>query len=443
MDIHEHIRALNEKRARINTDQTRYIDECAARHPGESFTAEERQYMARQDDEIASIEAEIVEFRKRADRETASAQDREVFERQYGTQGVQRIERDENQRLRDFFAGRETDLRTEDPHAPGKSVRGVAIDIEPARRMREMMRNGASAEEARALLWDTGSVGSGVPTMMASSLYQYLEASIAAFRMPTTMFNTASGAAMDFPNLATYGAGTQVIAQGTAIGGTDPTLAKMTLNAYKYGQLAQLSSETIADTAFNAIDFVTRVVAYNVGRVVDADLIVGTGTGEPKGMMVAPTIFANTGGSLIQPTYESLVDLQHAVVDGYRNGNAAWLMRDATAGVLRKLRDGAGGTVGAPLWQPNTTFGITNPAPGQLLGFPVYTDPNVASLASDAKVIAFGDWSSYYVRTVGNFVIERSDDYAFNTDLVTFRGKWRIDGDLIDTNAVAVQKRNV
>jgi HK97 family phage major capsid protein len=443
VDIHEHIRALNEKRARIHADQVRYIDDAAARHPGESFSAEEREYMARQDADIAALEGEIREFSERAKREVESGREREVFERQYGSHGVKVQERTEAQRYSDFFSGRSHDFVTDDPHTPGRQVRGVGIDIEPARRMKELLRNGSTAEEARSLLWDTGSIGSGVPTMMANELYAYLEASIAAFRLPTTMITTSTGAPMEFPRNATLGAGTQVIAQGTAIGGTNPTFAKMTLNAFKYGQLVQVSSETIADTAFNSVSYILRQIAYNVGRDIDRELVAGTGTNEPNGMMVAPTISANTGGSLINPTYESLVDLQHAVVDGYRNGNAAWLMRDATAAVIRKLRDGAGGTVGAPLWQPNTSFGITAGVPGQLLGFPVYTDPNVASLASDARVIAFGDWSTYYVRTVGNLVIERSDEFAFNTDLVTFRGKWRIDGDLIDTNAIAVQRRNV
>ncbi len=32
-------------------------------------------------------------------------------------------------------------------------------------------------------------------------------------------------------------------------------------------------------------------------------------------------------------------------------------------------------------------------------------------------------------------MIERSNDYLFNVDEVAFRAKWRVDGDIIDTNA--------
>jgi HK97 family phage major capsid protein len=118
-------------------------------------------------------------------------------------------------------------------------------------------------------------------------------------------------------------------------------------------------------------------------------------------------------------------------------------MNDSTAGTLRKLRDGAGGTVGAFLWDPSLTNGVQGGQPDRFLGKPVYTDSNVAAQASNAKTVAFGDMSAYYVRTVGNVVIERDDSRYFDTDQVGFRGKLRVDGDLIDTAAVNIIKQSV
>jgi len=40
-------------------------------------------------------------------------------------------------------------------------------------------------------------------------------------------------------------------------------------------------------------------------------------------------------------------------------------------------------------------------------------------------------------------LFERSDDYAFNTDLVTYRCKVRADGDLIDNGAWNILKQSV
>ena len=48
----------------------------------------------------------------------------------------------------------------------------------------------------------------------------------------------------------------------------------------------------------------------------------------------------------------------------------------------------------------------------------------------------FGDFSGYYARFAGPIRIERSDDFAFLNDLVTFKFVMRADGDLIDLSAV-------
>jgi HK97 family phage major capsid protein len=433
MDIRAHVIALNETRLRVWNEAQKFLEDTQRAHPGDEMNEEEKTQWLRYNQRINDIDAEVATFVDREKREHEAGVAREAFDATFGT-GAADLERAQTERsLRDWFNG------------GIKGVPEIEFDLSRAMKEKQLIRSGADEKELRSILGDGGASGGSliVPTTMQRSLYEYLEASIAALRMPTTKVNTAAGEALTFPRVGTHGIATQVIAQGTAIGGTDPIFANMTLNAYKYGQLVQVASEMVTDSAFDIIGFVTRNVARATGRVIDADLVVGTGTGEPNGMMTATTQTANTGGSLINPSYSSLIDLQHAVVDEYRGPDAAWLMRDATMAVIRKIRDGAGGTEGAPIWQPSITMGITAGAPDVLLGFPVYTDPNVASIASNAAVIAYGDWSAYYFRSAGNFTFERSDEYAFNTDLVSFRGKWRVDGDLIDTLATAKQRVNV
>lgn len=329
----------------------------------------------------------------------------------------------------------------------GSGPRTIRIPVRQAMRERELVRGGMDPDEARTLVWDTGSIASGVPTLMARSLYEVLEAQVAMLRMPTTKIPTESGANMDFPRLTTHIIGTQVAGQGTVIGGTDPVLAKTTFGAFKYGALIQVAHEVVEDTGFDILGLVARDSGRAVGRLVDADLVVGSGSGEPNGVMTAivGAGTVSTGGSLITPTYEHLVNLKYSVIDEYRNGgNAAWLMRDSTAGTLLKLRDGAGGTIGAPLWQTAVTGGVSGyRQPDMLLGDPAFTDVNIASMASNNKIIAYGDFSAYYIRHVGDIVLERDDSFAFDSDLITFRAKWRVDGDLLDTAAINILKQSV
>jgi HK97 family phage major capsid protein len=53
-------------------------------------------------------------------------------------------------------------------------------------------------------------------------------------------------------------------------------------------------------------------------------------------------------------------------------------------------------------------------------------------------MIAFGDWSSYWIRDVQGLRIERSNDLAFATNQTAFRGLLRTDGNLVDTQGPAI-----
>ncbi len=433
MDIVAHVKALNTERIKAAKALTDHVDECHAAHPGQPMSGEEKEKLDRINADIDRLEEEVRTFVAMETREQESAKVREVHASIFGAPAPSQDTRSEVQRFAAW--------------ARGEGSSEYHVDLSAGQRIVEAVRAGADARDIRAsLLSDTGSVGSTVPTDLSSTLYQYMTAAVQAMAMPTTKIVTAGGNNLDFPKVAAHGIGTQVIAQGTAIGGTDPTFDKMTLGAYKYGQLLQLASETLQDTGVDLLGFVAGNIARAVGQVVATDLVVGTGSSEPNGIMTAITGAGTiaTGGSLIDPTYEKLIDLQYSVNSSYRNrSSVGWLMNDLTAATLRKLRDGAGGTVGAVLWQPSLTQGIQGAEPDLLLGKSVWTDPNVASLASNAKAIAFGDFSAYYIRIASGFTLERSDDYAFNTDLVTFRGKTRVDGDCIDTTAYNILKRSV
>jgi HK97 family phage major capsid protein len=320
----------------------------------------------------------------------------------------------------------------------------LEVNVRAAAKERAMLRSGASPEEIRnAITWDTGSAASAVPVDMARTLYEAMEASIAAFRIGAEQITTSSGNSIEFPKLATFGAATQVSAQGTALAGTDPTFDKLTLGANKYGKLVLVANEVLSDAAFDVAGFLGRNIGRQLGRLIDTDLVLGSG-GITEGMVSTNLGTAATGGTLttlpVNPNW--LISTVYKLTDEYRS-NAKWLFKDATVGEIRKLRDGAGGTEGAYLWEASRTNGLVNGEPDRLLGFPMYTDPNVAAIASNAIVGLFGDFSSYYLRTVGNVQIDSSVERYFDTDQTGFRGKFRVDGGYIDTTAVVAVRNRV
>lgn len=412
MDIRSHVIALNEDRARV-VDQLRSELDYTA---GRERTAEEAQKIARLDARIDEIDAEVREFVARETREREAASLREQTLSVFGETRTANRDARQIDALRSWLA---------DPRGE------FEVDIQRAMKERQMLRAGASPEEIRALAWDATSGSLVVPTTMARSLFDLLEANIAAFRIGATQMNTSTGENMQLPRLQAHGIGTQVSGQGTTLAGTDPTMGRINLNVFKYGQLVRVSNELVSDAAFDIASWLGGDIGYALGRVVDADLIVGTGTNEPVGMTILAGAGTNapikTGGSLIAPTVEKFIDLQYSVADSVRQ-RGSWLMHDSTAGSIRKLRDGAGGTIGAFLWEPSLTAGLQSGQPDRFLGNPVYTDTNCASAGSNAILATFGDFSEYVLRTVGNPVIESDTSRYFDTDEVGFRGKWRVGG---------------
>lgn len=437
--VEEQVKDLNAQRQNAWEQGKAVLDRAMSEK--RAMTADEQQTYDRTSDEVTRLantrDALISSDGAQRELETVNEELRRV-----ATPGeradADRRDAQLEQEIRSFFR----------PEVHTKGTMALELDLTVPARIYDMHRNGIPLAELRAVIaTDTGASGGSltVPTTVASSVYAYMTAQTAMRRIGCTIITTDSGNAMNFPKIATHGIGTQVATQDTAFAGTDPVLGQMTLNAYDYGQLCAVASDMLEDSGVDVLSFVTRQIGRAVGQVTGTDYVTGSGSSKPNGVMTAlggaGTIASGEStsiGGTLGRSVEKLIDLQYSVVDSYRNNGAAWLMKDSTGATIRKLRDGAGGTSGQFLWQPSPTVGLIGGQPDTFLGDPVYFDVNVAAMASDAKTIAYGDFSAYYIRDTRQFRLERSDDLLFNKNQVAFRGILRTDGDLIDSNAINV-----
>ena len=287
--------------------------------------------------------------------------------------------------------------------------------------------------ERRDLTKGTATAGGNtVPTSFYGLVLEHMIESSAILQAGATILNTASGENLEIPVTTSHSSGA-LISEGGSLTESDPAFAKRTLGAYKYGLSIQVSSELVADTGFDLLGYLARQAGRAVGNALGTDLITGNASSKPSGVVQTASTGV-TGGTTVSGAFtaDNLIDLHFSVIAPYRaSTSCAWIMRDATLASVRKLKD----SQNQYLWQPGMQVG----APDVLLGKPVYTDPNVAAVATSAKSVIFGDISAYYVRLAGGVRFERSDDFAFQNDLVTFRAIVRGDGILADqTGAVKV-----
>ena len=285
--------------------------------------------------------------------------------------------------------------------------------------------------QSRALTVASATAGGDtVPTSFYDRLVQNLIQTSAIMQSGATILNTAGGEVIQVPKTTAHSTAS-IVTEGSTIGESDPTFGQVSLGAYKYGCLIQISRELLDDTGVDLEGYLAMQAGRALGNAFGAHAITGTGTSQPHGIVHDATLGV-TGGTGVGGAFSSdnLIDLFFSVIAPYRKSPAAtWLMADSSIANARKLKD----TTGQYIWQPGLQAGV----PDTIMGKPVLTEPNVAAVATSGKSVVFGDMSQYFVRLAGGIRFERSDDFAFDSDLVTFRALMRADGALVDlTGAV-------
>lgn len=291
--------------------------------------------------------------------------------------------------------------------------------------VREVMMMPERAD-LRALSKGTATAGGHtVPTSFYGQLVEHLTENATLMNAGATVLTTDSGENLEIPVTTAHGSAALVAESGT-IPQSDPAFAKRTLGAYKYGIIVYVPRELLDDSGVDLEGYLARSFGRAVGNALGTHLIVGTGTGQPAGITVQSTLGVTSAtGTAGVPTFDNLVSLLYSVNSSYRNSrDAGFLVKDATIGALRVIKD----TTGRYLWENSTVAGV----PDTIFGKPVFTDPNMPATGVNNKSVIFGDLSAYYVRIVNGIRFERSDEFKFDTDQVAFRCLLRGDGMLVD-----------
>jgi HK97 family phage major capsid protein len=274
-----------------------------------------------------------------------------------------------------------------------------------------------------------GSTGAPVPTSFYDQVIM-LARHVGPMLETSTILNTAGGENLQIPSLSAYSTGTVTSEAGT-IGESDPTFnAFKTLGAYKYSFLTQISREMVEDAGVDILGFLATQTGNALGYAVNGALTTGTGTTQPTGIVTAAGS-GITGSTAVSGAFtaDNLIDLVYSVDTAGRTlPGTGWQLNAKAISAVRKLKDNAGQYLFSP--------SLSADARDLLLGYPIYENPAMADPATSAKSVIFGHLPSYFARTVGGLRLDRSDDYAFQNDLITFRATMRVDGNLIQTSHV-------
>ena len=249
------------------------------------------------------------------------------------------------------------------------------------------------------------------------------------FRQLAKVIQTSSGD-RKIPVVATKGTASWIDEEG-AFTESDDSFGQVSIGAYKLGTMIKVSEELLNDSVFDLESYISREFARRIGAKEEESFFTGDGTGKPLGILAA-TGGAETGitaASATAITADELIDLFYSLKAPYRR-NAVWVLNDSTIKAIRKLID----IRIEYLWQPSLTAG----APDLLLGKPVRTSAYMPAIAADAKTIAFGDFSYYWIADRQGRSFKRLNELYAATGQVGFLASQRVDGKLILPEAIKV-----
>lgn len=392
----EYAQFLREKRANVREQQKALLDAAIA--DKRDLTAEEQSSFEKMETDLNDLGAAVrtLEASLEEDRQIA-----EAFERL----GQHKPADDEARK-----AKRGEELRS---FLKGNGQREYVIPVE--------LRADQTTSNAAGV----------IPTGFYGQLWEYMIETSSVLQLNPQILRTNTGETIKLPR-ATAHSTAGAVTEGVAITASDPTLNSVNSTVTKEGYLTQFTRELLDDSGVDLEGYLARSAGRALGNAVGAAAVTAAIAAASAGVTAGNGIGAVTSygtQSTEGEGFDFLIDLYYSVIAPYRNSaSCGWLLSDVGASKVRKLKSADG----VYAWQPSVIVG----QPDLVLGKPVVTDTNVADPAASAKSILFGDWSSLVVRIAGGFRFERSDEFAFDADMTTFRALTRHGTVSVDANAL-------
>lgn len=269
-----------------------------------------------------------------------------------------------------------------------------------------------------------------VPTDFATRLIEEMKL-FGNMRLVATIQQTDSGVPIEWPVADNLDQEGEIVAENTEVTDEDPSFGIKTIGAYKYSSKGvAVPFELLQDSRIDIEAYIVRLLAQRLSRVTNKHFTIGTGTGQPKGIIPAASKGADAAAANAIG-FDDLINLEHSVDPVYRMG-AEFMFADQALKTVKMLKDNEG----RPLWIP----GIAVSEPDTILGYTYEINQYMDAPAANAKSIAFGQLSNYLIRDVMAVTLFRMTDSVYTRKgQVGFLAFSRHDGDLLDASGQSVK----
>ena len=251
----ELIKELHDKRRNLieNARETHAVLEAAG---DDGPKAEAQAALDKQNHDITDLGQRIENLMTMAEQAKQADEQREQFASMIAPPSERALAAESfGERMRNWLRAGLPDAETWAPRSVEVSTKGIEFHTAPGRltevRERHDLTKGTATDGAEL-----------IPTGFVNRLFEHLIAFSAIRQTNALVLSTDSGENLLVPKTTSYGAAT-LVAEAGPILEDDPQFAQVTVGAYKYGQLIQISRELVEDSAIDILGFLARAA---VGR---------------------------------------------------------------------------------------------------------------------------------------------------------------------------------
>jgi HK97 family phage major capsid protein len=226
----------------------------------------------------------------------------------------------------------------------------------------------------------------------------------------TDVIQRSSGSDLRIPTMTAYSTAAEYAA-GSAIADSEPTFSSILLSPKKQAFIVQIANELLTDAGFDIQSVIAEQAGNAIGTRANAYIHAIVGTAAGSGV---------TAGTTNAFTADDLINLAYSLDGAARRlPGVGYMANTSTVGFIRRLKDGDGRYI----YDPQVG------GPDRVLGYEIFENPALQSIATTTKPVFFGHWPSVKVTTTGLEVATSTDAY-FANDVTAYRFVYRLDAGL-------------
>jgi HK97 family phage major capsid protein len=173
-----------------------------------------------------------------------------------------------------------------------------------------------------------------------------------------------------------------------------PVIGLLTIDAKELGAMPKITARMLEDAAINVESWLADKVADKIARTENTAFVSGTGPMKPRGFLSYPSgtgrqqveqVASKSVGTLVA---DDLVQIRFKLKQPYQ-GNATYVMRRSTVGLVAVMKDGTG----QYLWSPGLRGAV---GADTLASRPLVWADDMPDVATGALSVAYGDFRQAY-----------------------------------------------